>query len=826
MTPDFALSLSTDGICLLERADPDWVVLGQINLSDEDFEGRVLKLRSKALAKSSCANQVKLVIPNDQIKYYSIARPADTLTAEIEALITQSLANETPYHISELAFDWVTSRELIFVAAVTLQTLKEAENFAKGQGFKPLGNVSIPPNDKFIGEAFFGLSDGNQTEMMSDLEKINIANTSATEIRNKYSKTDPYSNNLTAPQDQTGFEQRGKTIRSVTAEGTLRHRTENIFFQSVRNIQLRPAKDDPVDNEISEITLIAPIDQDIPQALDSFKHQNRISSTFFGRLANHLYGNPPSREEEDNNNWLMNASFLPSFILFLATVFLVGTTVIYLTKPKLLDFVDQFRGPPAGPELTTNLVQPHNLKIQRQKIILTQNLVQSHKTLKAPLALPVSQDFTSRPKNPYADLTSQRPQHSERYSTAAKLVLKNHYNESELIHHYSLDNAIPLRLNNRKTRLKAPEKDKLLQFIEEKQHRIYTSTGIWSFSPKSPNFIGFEQARHKVSFAKDPIFQRFHNSSLEALNNLSTKINISNSEMPLKIAISLSPSLGDISNIPTIDRKKKIESENKILSKNPSEFLSFLLKKPRSSQMQQSFNASNQNLMSTKKPRLIIKDQKHQGNYINGLFTLAKPRAELPILQKPPTPSKPTIANPGQLSIAQPLSNIRPMSRPEENNLKKGEQVQANVLRPKLRPNFIKPLLPNASDFIISESIRPKKRPKNIKLFKTVTAARAFSPEDEGDEASVNGNAISIANNSRAGDKATMAKVLDLRRMNLIGVYLSSGRRSALIRLSSGKRVMVKIGDTLDGGKVAAIGDKELRYVKRGQNITLELPRG
>ena len=71
-----------------------------------------------------------------------------------------------------------------------------------------------------------------------------------------------------------------------------------------------------------------------------------------------------------------------------------------------------------------------------------------------------------------------------------------------------------------------------------------------------------------------------------------------------------------------------------------------------------------------------------------------------------------------------------------------------------------------------------------------------------------------------------MAKVLDLRRMNLIGVYLSSGRRSALIRLSSGKRVMVKIGDTLDGGKVAAIGDKELRYVKRGQNITLELPRG
>jgi hypothetical protein len=37
---------------------------------------------------------------------------------------------------------------------------------------------------------------------------------------------------------------------------------------------------------------------------------------------------------------------------------------------------------------------------------------------------------------------------------------------------------------------------------------------------------------------------------------------------------------------------------------------------------------------------------------------------------------------------------------------------------------------------------------------------------------------------------------------------------------------MVKVGDKLDGGKVAAISDKELRYIKRGQNITLELPTG
>ena len=130
------------------------------------------------------------------------------------------------------------------------------------------------------------------------------------------------------------------------------------------------------------------------------------------------------------------------------------------------------------------------------------------------------------------------------------------------------------------------------------------------------------------------------------------------------------------------------------------------------------------------------------------------------------------------------------------------------------------------NEFIVSESLRPKKRPNNIKPVKSVATAQAFSPEDEGDEASVSDNVISSTNNSRAGNKATIANVLDLRSINLIGVYLSSGKRSALIRLGSGKRVIVKIGDNLDGGKVAAIGDKELRYIKRGQNITLELPKG
>lgn len=71
---------------------------------------------------------------------------------------------------------------------------------------------------------------------------------------------------------------------------------------------------------------------------------------------------------------------------------------------------------------------------------------------------------------------------------------------------------------------------------------------------------------------------------------------------------------------------------------------------------------------------------------------------------------------------------------------------------------------------------------------------------------------------------ATDANVMNLARLNLIGVYGGNSDRRALIRLPSGRFVKVEVGDRLDGGRVATIGDNELRYVKGGRNITLQIP--
>ena len=73
---------------------------------------------------------------------------------------------------------------------------------------------------------------------------------------------------------------------------------------------------------------------------------------------------------------------------------------------------------------------------------------------------------------------------------------------------------------------------------------------------------------------------------------------------------------------------------------------------------------------------------------------------------------------------------------------------------------------------------------------------------------------------------ATLAEAIDLREVNLIGVFGRPNDRRALVRLANGRYVRVGVGDSLDGGQVAAIGDNALNYVKRGQTITIAIPNG
>jgi len=82
-----------------------------------------------------------------------------------------------------------------------------------------------------------------------------------------------------------------------------------------------------------------------------------------------------------------------------------------------------------------------------------------------------------------------------------------------------------------------------------------------------------------------------------------------------------------------------------------------------------------------------------------------------------------------------------------------------------------------------------------------------------------------IPSTASVARQATIDNAINLRRLNLIGVYGTPANRRALVRLPSGRYKKLKVGDRLDGGKVIAISDSELRYQKKGRNVTLAMPR-
>lgn len=83
-----------------------------------------------------------------------------------------------------------------------------------------------------------------------------------------------------------------------------------------------------------------------------------------------------------------------------------------------------------------------------------------------------------------------------------------------------------------------------------------------------------------------------------------------------------------------------------------------------------------------------------------------------------------------------------------------------------------------------------------------------------------------IPSSASVAQQATRSKAINLRQINLIGVYGPPANRRALVRLSNGRYKKVKIGDTVDGGRVVAIGENNVHYQKGGRGITLSMPSG
>ena len=157
MKPRFALDLSNDAIRLLERQAEGWAEIGCADLSDPRLDRRLATLRSLAESLAPEGFCSKLILPNSQILYMTLAAPGPDAQAR-RIQIRRALEGRTPYAVDDLIFDWSGSGPSVRVAVLANVTLEEAETFAEAYGFRPAAFVAVPQDGTFGGEPFFGLT--------------------------------------------------------------------------------------------------------------------------------------------------------------------------------------------------------------------------------------------------------------------------------------------------------------------------------------------------------------------------------------------------------------------------------------------------------------------------------------------------------------------------------------------------------------------------------------------------------------------------------------------------------------------------------------------
>ena len=154
-----------------------------------------------------------------------------------------------------------------------------------------------------------------------------------------------------------------------------------------------------------------------------------------------------------------------------------------------------------------------------------------------------------------------------------------------------------------------------------------------------------------------------------------------------------------------------------------------------------------------------------------------------------------------------------------------------NVVAPEA-PAEASPVVEPVSPFAVARSRLPKSRPNNFGNLVAQARAQAPSvrsvPDQQVARAVAPAAAVvpTIPSRASVATQATLKNAINLGRINLIGVYGNTSSRSALVRLPSGKFVKVKVGDRMDGGRVAAIGQSQLSYVKGGRQVVLAIPQG
>ena len=837
MKPNFALSLSFEGIHLLLRAAEGWRLVDAVSLDSADLVGDLALLEAKARKLGKETVTSKLIIPNDQIKYITL-ETGDLDEDARDQIARDALDGATPYAVSDLAYAVSSSGSQTYIAAVAHETLAAAEAFAKEHNFNPVSWVSIPEHGNFNGEPFFG-----QTKAAGDIDvardDVNIV------VSGMIAKVAPVVPPVIVPEPVE--------IEPVVSE--LVEPTPMVPEVIEPLLEKVEVADDEADSASDEPTEPANADEitSVPLKTDAVSD---------------------AENSADNNAALIDPT--PSPEPTVADV--IATPEIAATRPKAekpasMSFAS--RRAPSGPtpvlagasrESTPTSVTAATVPPIEDTPSETQDLVVvdppepqiSAGFLSKRKAIPATPPVTTQPSTEAQRLTIFGARKPERKTVVggkpkflgliliAVLLLflagvaawASVFLNKGLASFFSAPNdeaiteapagfapapsedvgpniktaSFSADLSSEDTAvldaLRAPQADPVVVLPELSPQELaanYAVTGIWPVSPEISQPAPLVSLDYLYIASIDPVSSSNDAVALPNVRALVTDNGLGEQTTPVAAGTSFAFGTDGLV-IPTVNGAVTPNGVIVFLGRPDVTPPKISTRKALPAKTDPSL-ALIAKMRPQPRPSNLVEQNERS---VNGGLS----RSELAQL-------RPRLRPAVELAITQPAPEVDPTTDNARNDAAAAATLAA--LAPRVEGIIIEgPPNPQA----VIASVRPDGRPKNFA--RVVKRVKAKQSNDQGTRvASVAPKVVvpKITSPASVAKSATVKNAINLRNVNLIGVYGKPSSRRALVRLSNGRYQKVQVGDRIDGGRVSAIGDNELRYKKGSRNLTLKMPK-
>lgn len=788
MKPNFALTLSAEGLRLLQRAPSGWLLVGDAEFDSDTFGETLADLRAKAELLSPGAVRTKLVLPNDQIKYMTVGSTAKS-EDEAEGDAEFALERATPYALDELAYDWSLDDGQLFLAAVARETLTEAEAFAVEHEFNPVSFVGLPEQNDFPGEPFFGVARSaksvlDPTETVArDLQPIHVIGMAEIPEPEPEPKPEPEPEPTASPASEPAQTQNDVPATPPVSPSEA---TEDLAPPAPAEDQsedkAEDAPDDTVeDAEVEDPKTVGEPAQEEPAAVAS---ELAFSSVRANRDAPQAAAKPVGTAQPSDA--AIGSVTAPSIPVATPEATATPTPLAGSGGAQSTTFQSKRAPEPAPPpeakptttQASAQPATPPAPQTERQRM----TLFGARKPENEPpiirgkprfmglaltliliiflAAMAIWASFIS--EDGLAGLFGSEPEQIEVAAapTPEELTTATPEELAEVQDVETAGAADPALSDGQAVLL--PDTPELMS--PEEAERRYIATGIWLVAPEQP-------------------------AVPDALGNADVYL------------ASIDPQVRTVDALALPDISKQHD-------RPPSERL----------------NPAAAGTAFDLDERGLVKATPEGALTPEGITVYTGKPAVVP-------ETLPQRRGDGMTEeqLAR-LAQIRPRARPSnlQENAERGQLggrtlSELAAIRPKARPSSITPQAEpddSAAEQMVITSLRPKARPSNFAQL--VAKTKAAEPSVQ----TVAAAAPSIPSSASVARQATVKNALNLRQLNLIGINGKGGDRRALVRTSNGRYKTVKIGDRLDGGKVAAITETELRYTKNGQSVVLKMPRG